>query len=242
MKVITQTLADYITSVGLLLKPRYLKYVFITGLISLVFYSLMFYLATLFGGWVGGIVDNRLADNRFFDSLVFLSKYGSIIAIVAVLALFFKHIVLVLSGPVMGPLSEAIESERRGHKVTTKFDAAYSLLRGVRIALRNVSKELGMTLVLVVIGLIIPPLAVVTTPLIFLIQAYYTGFGSLDFYCERRYDYKEAVQFVRKRRLLATANGAVFLALFFIPVIGAFIATSMSTSAATLSLLREESV
>ncbi|HFB99615.1 MAG TPA: hypothetical protein ENJ53_02310 [Phaeodactylibacter sp.] len=49
--------------------------------------------------------------------------------------------------------------------------------------------------------------------LIFLIQAYYAGFGNLDYTLEGHYSVRESNRFVKEHRWLAIGNGTMFLLL-----------------------------
>ena len=55
----------------------------------------------------------------------------------------------------------------------------------------------------------------------------------MDFFLERHYDVKGSAQFVRKYGGAAVANGAIFLLILLIPVIGLILAPFMATIAAT---------
>jgi CysZ protein len=110
------------------------------------------------------------------------------------------------------------------------------LWRGIRINLRNLGWELVITIPLLILGLI-PVVNFVTTPLAFLVQAYYAGFGNMDYTLERHYKYRESVNFVKKNRGLAIGNGIVFMGCLLIPVIGIIIVLPLSATAASVVTL-----
>ena len=66
-----------------------------------------------------------------------------------------------------------------------------------------------------------------------LLQAYYAGFGNMDFFLERHYGVKGSASFVRRYNGAAFANGVIFLLILLIPVIGLVLAPFMATIAAT---------
>jgi CysZ protein len=114
-------------------------------------------------------------------------------------------------------------------------------MRSLRLSVRNLIYELMITLPLLILSLI-PGVNLVTAVLIFLVQAYYSGFGNMDYTLERHFAYRESVSFVKKSRGYAIGNGIVFTALTFIPVIGIILVLPISVTAAsktTLELLRE---
>jgi CysZ protein len=83
----------------------------------------------------------------------------------------------------------------------------------------------------------------VTTPLLFLVQAYYAGFGNMDYTLERHYEYRDSVSFIKKNKGYAIGNGIVFMAMLLIPVIGIILVLPVAVTAAsktTLKLLKEQ--
>jgi CysZ protein len=108
------------------------------------------------------------------------------------------------------------------------------LVRGIRVSLRNILRELLLTLIVLVISGLLPFLAIFGGPVIFAIQAYYAGFGNMDFTLERHLGVRGSVRFVRNHKGLAIGNGAVFVLLLMIPVVGLFLAPGLSTVASTI--------
>ncbi|HHS95342.1 MAG TPA: EI24 domain-containing protein [Phaeodactylibacter sp.] len=137
----------------------------------------------------------------------------------------------------MTPLSQKIEQQLLGQIGTDNgfqlSKAIKEIIRGLRISLRNIFFEIMWTAPLFILGLI-PALSFFTTILMFLIQAYYAGFGNMDYTLERHLDVKESIRFVRKNRGLAIGLGTVFL-LLLSTGIGFLVAPPLATAAATLS-------
>jgi CysZ protein len=88
------------------------------------------------------------------------------------------------------------------------------LIRGLRLAIRNIIRELFFTILLFLVGLI-PLFSPFVSIAIFILQAYYAGFGNMDFTLERHFNVKGSVRFVRQHRGIAIGNGAFFLLLLF---------------------------
>lgn len=236
-------LSSYLRVPAATFKYRLLRYHLITGLVSLVVGIVL-----VFGSWSYGDDAGRWLTHFMPQSestLVsgigtWIGRFGTLVLAIVL----YKYIVLISVSPIMSPLSERIElyHEAADHKARPLSLAQWAadIARGVRIALRNIVRELGITFFLILISFV-PGLAVVTAPLIFLVQAYYAGFGNMDYYLERHTGVKAAATYVREHKWLAIGNGAVFLLLLAIPFVGFFIAPALGATAATLAILQEDS-
>ena len=97
--------------------------------------------------------------------------------------------------------------------------------------------ELLITIPLLILSLV-PVLNIITTVLIFLVQAYYAGFGNMDYTLERHYGYSESIQFVKKNKGVAIGNGIIFIIMLIIPVIGVILVLPLSVTASTTETIR----
>lgn len=203
-----------------------------------------------------GVSAYGLSDNigRFISSIwpwdfgketfTSISTFIGAIVIIAIGLILYKHIIMALSAPFMSPVSEEIEThltgiEKHQHRNTT---FGQQLWRGIRINLRNLGKELLITIPILMLKFI-PVINIFSTILLFLVQAYYAGFGNMDYTLERHFKYGESVQFVRKYRGIAIGNGIVFILLLLVPIIGIILVLPLSVTAAslkTVTLLKEE--
>lgn len=157
--------------------------------------------------------------------------------------LAFKHIILALTAPFMGPISEKIEIHLTGVKsLDKKSSSSQLLMRGIRIAIRNLFRELILTIPILLLGLV-PLIGIFSAVLLFLMQAYFAGFGNMDYTLERHFNYKDSVNFVKRNRGAATGNGILFIAFLLIPVIGVILVLPLSVTAATsetVKLIQEQ--
>ena len=178
------------------------------------------------------------------ETFTSISTFIGAIVIIAIGLILYKHIIMALSAPFMSPVSEEIEThltgiEKHQHRNTT---FGQQLWRGIRINLRNLGKELLITIPILMLKFI-PVINIFSTVLLFLVQAYYAGFGNMDYTLERHFKYGESVQFVRKYRGIAIGNGIVFILLLLVPIIGIILVLPLSVTAAslkTVTLLKEE--
>ncbi|WP_034042235.1 EI24 domain-containing protein [Wocania ichthyoenteri] len=155
--------------------------------------------------------------------------------IIALGLILYKHIIMALSAPFMSPVSEKIEAHLTGNQSHSHRNTSFlqQLLRGIRINIRNLFMEIGLTILILIISLI-PVIGWITSILLFIVQAYYAGFSNMDYTLERHYKYSKSVQFVRKHRGLAIGNGLVFMLFLFIPVIGVILVLPLSVTAASI--------
>ena len=168
-----------------------------------------------------------------------LSQVLSAVLILALGIMLFKHLLLVVVSPFMSPLSERVERYLKGDTTPpppfspSRF--AGDLIRGLRIALRNVFWELLFSLPFFLLSLL-PGIGLLGAVGLFLVQAYYAGFGSIDYTLERHFRVRDSVRFVRQNRGLALGNGSVFV-LLLSTGIGILIAPPLATIAATIETI-----
>lgn len=149
-----------------------------------------------------------------------------------------KHLILGLSAPFMGPISKKIEDHFTGGTIETKVSSSAVLLaRGIRISLRNLFRELILTIPILLLGLI-PVIGLFSAILLFLMQAYFAGFGNMDYTLERHYNYKQSIRFVKRNRAVATGNGIVFMLFLLVPFIGVLLVLPFSVTAATMETVK----
>ncbi len=244
IKNILSAIRAYVGSFRLLSQLKLWKYFAIPIIISLI-------TATIIGFTAYGLSDNIgtfLAKIWIWDwgkeaFTTFTSVIGAIFVLVIGLILY-KHIVLALSAPFMSAVSEKIEIHINGdlkhqHRKTTFQE---QLWRGIRINIRNLGKELLITIPILLLKFI-PVVNIFSTILLFLVQAYYAGFGNMDYTLERHFNYKDSISFVSKNKGTSIGNGIVFMLCLLIPVLGIIIVLPLSVTAAsvkTVTLLNQE--
>ncbi len=159
--------------------------------------------------------------------------FGGLLVILIGFVLY-KHIIMALSAPFMSPVSEKIELHLLGDKHQHR-DTSFQqqLWRGIRINVRNLFMELWLTIIILIISFI-PIIGWITSLLLFVVQAYYAGFGNMDYTLERHFKYKDSLNFVRKYRGIAIGNGVVFMLFLLIPVIGIILVLPLSVTAASI--------
>ncbi|WP_299223730.1 EI24 domain-containing protein [uncultured Psychroserpens sp.] len=244
IKNIFKGIQAYSGALSLISKLKLWKYFFIPIAISVI-------TAIIIGLSAYGLSDNI---GRFIakiwvwdfgkETFTAISTLIGAIVVLAIGLILYKHIIMALSAPFMSPVSEKIEAHLMGKESHEHRNTSFKeqLWRGIRINMRNLAKELLITIPILLLKLI-PIVNIFSTVLLFLIQAYYAGFGNMDYTLERHFKYRDSIQFVRKHKGIAIGNGIVFILFLLIPVIGVILVLPMSVTAAslkTVSLLKEE--
>lgn len=231
--------SDYFGALRFVVEHRLYSYLVLSGFISLaigaVIFGVSYGLADDIGGLLAGLYPFEWGSGYITTFFEYVS--GGFVVVIGFF--LFKYILLICVSPFMGPLSAKVESILSGKVDDSTFSikkVSYELMRGIRISIRNASREILITLFLITLGLI-PLLTIFVAPLIFLVQSYYAGFGNFDYYLERRANVNQSVAYVKKNRWMAIGNGAAFLLLLLIPIAGLFFAPVLGTVAATRSAL-----
>nr|WP_321245332.1 EI24 domain-containing protein [uncultured Psychroserpens sp.] len=246
IKNILKGIQAYTGALALISKLKLWKYFFIPIIISIVTASLIALSAYGLSDNIGNFIAKVWPWDFGKDTFTWISTFIGVIVVVAIGLILYKHIIMALSAPFMSPVSEKIEAhltgvERHNHRNTSFKE---QLWRGIRINIRNLAKELLITLPLLLLKFI-PVVNIFSTILLFLVQAYYAGFGNMDYTLERHFKYRESVQFIRKNRGIAIGNGLIFILFLIIPVIGVILVLPMSVTAAsikTVELLKKDNL
>lgn len=234
----------YFGAFGLLSKLGLWKYFGVPILISVLTGVFFIGMAYLFSGSLGGFIAKVWVWDWGSETFTIVSKWIAGLLIIAVGLVFYKHIVMALSAPFMSPVSEKVEAYILGKTNHKHRNSSFreQLVRGIRINGRNLVKELLFVIPLVFVSFI-PVIGIFATVLIFVIQAYYVGFGNMDYTMERHFKYRDSIVFVNKHRGLAIGNGIIFMLMLFIPVVGLIITLPVAVVAAsieTVKLLQKE--
>ncbi|SEK74081.1 CysZ protein [Aquimarina amphilecti] len=236
IKNIISGIKAYFGGFALISKLGLWKYFAIPILISVLTGILFMTLAWFLSDPLGSVIAKAWVWDWGSETFAVISKYFSILLILALGLVLYKHIVMALSAPFMSPVSEKVEAHLLGDKHANHEHRNTSfrqqLMRGIRINVRNLFRELLFIIPLLILS-IIPVIGILATILIFAVQAYYVGFGNIDYTMERHFKYKDSIEFVRKNRGMAIGNGIVFMLMLFIPIIGFIITLPISVVAAS---------
>lgn len=239
IKHIFSGIRAYFGAFGLISKLKLWKYFAIPMGISVVTAIVVFGSAYGLSDNIGGFISKIWIWDWGHDIFTTISNFigGLIIAVIGLI--LFKHIIMALSAPFMSPVSEKIEIYLTGTLSYSQRDTSFTqqLYRGIRINVRNLIRELLITVPILILKFI-PVINIFSTILLFLVQSYYAGFGNLDYTLERHFSYRKSIQFVRKHRGLAIGNGIVFMLFLIIPIVGIILVLPLSVTAATVKAIQ----
>lgn len=239
IKNILKGIKSYAGTFKLISKLKLWKYFFIPIGISIVTACLIGFLAYTLSDTIGSFLSRIWIWEFGKEIFTYITNIIGGFLIVAIGLVLYKHIIMALSAPFMSPVSEKIEAhitgiEQHNHRNTSFKE---QLWRGIRINLRNLSKELLLTVLFLLLSLI-PVIGIFATVLLFLTQAFYAGFGNMDYTLERHFQYKDSIQFVKKNRGIAIGNGIVFMLFLLLPVVGIILVLPLSVTAASVNTVQ----
>lgn len=247
LKEIIISIQSYAEAHRFIKKHRLWKWIIIPGLI----YSILFIAGIiLFWNTSNMAIEFILLKtgvkswlDRMQESwLNFLFILGQIVLRLVLLLFYFslfKFLFLIIGSPVFAYLSEKTESIIEGRNFPFNFKQLMKdIVRGVRIALRNLLWQTVYVLSIFILSFI--PLVGWVSPLIaLLVECYYFGFSMLDYSSERnKLSASQSIEFIGRHKGLAVGNGLVFYLMHMIPILGWLLAPSYAVIAATLSLLK----
>lgn len=167
-----------------------------------------------------------------------LETLSSILLVVFLLVGFvisFRTVTYIVLSPMMSALARKVErivTDGQCSERNPRFSIVREIWRGFRINTRNLVREAIIGIVLSLFALI-PGLAILAGPAFIIVQAYYIGFGSLDYYLEKYYDIKESVNIAFKSKYWLTGIGAAYLLTVLLPFVGIFLAPSLAVVSST---------
>lgn len=227
---------SYFEALGQLGKLKLLRYFLLSGLISLAIGSGVVYLSVSFADDLSALLEQYYPWDTGKGLIDTLGDWLGGILMTVVGLFVLKYVLLIVMAPIMSYMSERIEARLNPNYEAKPLSLAgmtKDFMRSLAVNIRNIAKELILTTILLLLSFI-PGAAVVTTPLIFLIQAYYAGFGLLDYYLERHYNVGESIRYVQAHRIDAIGLGSIYVLLLLIPVLGLISAPILGTAAATI--------
>lgn len=210
------------------------KFFVIPMLISFLVFSMILVVSFSLSSSIGSYIASFWSWDFGQETIHAISRFFGGLLIIIFGFISFKYIIMALSAPFMGPISKIIEDDINGVVSQVKTSTPSGLLmRGIRISLRNLLRELVLSIPILLFGLI-PVVGFFSVVMLFLMQAYFAGFGNMDYTLERHFSYQKSVFFVKKNKGIAMGNGIVFMLFLLIPFFGVILVHPLSVTAATI--------
>lgn len=197
----------------------------------------MFYATRGLAVWVDGKVQLPI---QWLDLAVTWAT-GILGFVVMILGFLFlhKHIVIVILSPFLSRISETIVRAELGPQPDSVVSKGGTLQRSLIINTRSVLLEIGLSLLLIALGFVIPVLSPFTSLTVVLVEARFVGNGLMDFPLEYRgFSVCESVTWSRRHKATATGIGSGYLLLMLVPVVGWMFAPTFGVVAGTLASLK----
>ena len=235
IKGILKGIQGYFNSFSLMTKLKLWKYFFVPILISIITATSIGFLAYGISDDIGAFISKIWVWELGKETFGSVSTFLGAVIVLALGLIVYKHIIMAFSAPFMSPVSEKIEAYLSGDNQHQhrKTNFTEQLVRGIRMNIRNLAKELLVTIPLLLLKFI-PGVNIISTAILFLTQAYYAGIGNMDYTLERHYNYRDSISFVKNHRGLAIGNGIVFMLFLLIPILGVILVLPFSVTAASI--------
>lgn len=249
LKEIIIAISAYGKAHSLIIKHKLWKWIILPGVLYMLLFGAGFYFffvslkQVVSEKIIVGLGIRQWLEQSDSGLLNFVFSFtGLVIWIVGALVYFslIKYLWLILGSPVFSWLSEKTEALVNGKAYSFSFSNFISdILRGIRIALRNLLWQTVYLIALFIIALL--PVAGWAVPIfVLIIEAYYFGFSMLDYSFERRRgDMGNSIRYIGSHKGLAIGNGMVFYMVHLIPVAGWVLAPAYAVIAATLTVVEE---
>lgn len=221
----------YRKATALIFKRRYAKYLIFPLLLNIVILWLgldfVADAAKSLQEYILGLLN--LKEGAFWGADYLASGMEGIVSTL-IYVLFFilfiyfgGYIIVIILSPVFSFVAENTEKDMNPNFREYPFSMSQLIKdvgRGIRIALRNMSIETGIMILVLILGFI-PIIGWLGPVFMFFFSAYFFGFSYMDYTMERqRLSVGQSVRLMRKYKWTAVTNGAVFSLFLLIPYCG----------------------
>lgn len=217
---------------GFFIVPAIINLLIFIG-IGILAYQYSGQLITYFSSLFEIDTDSTLnAITQFFLSLLIRT------IVVIIYLKMYRYTILILMAPVLAIMAQRINSKTTDEHEPFRFKKMIAdATRGIGIALKNILRELALTILILLLALIVPIFSPFAPPLIFIIESYYYGFSMIDYFNELEgLSAKESRDMIWSHKGMALGNGAMFNILLLIPVLGVMTSPLLALTASHLSL------
>ena len=231
-------LKAYLEAYRVISRLKLWRFFMIPMLISVVVFLSVVLVSISFSEVIGLYISSLWSWDFGKETINTVSMILGGIILISIGLILFKHLVMILSAPFMGPISKKIEDDFIGVTSQVQVSSPLTLMfRSLKISSRNLFRELLFSIPILLLGLI-PFIGFFSLIFLFLMQAYFAGFGNMDYTLERHFSYQKSIQFVKKNKGIAIGNGLVFMLFLLIPFVGIIFIIPFSVTSATIATVK----
>ena len=231
-------LKAYLEAYRVISRLKLWRFFMIPMLISVVVFLSVVLVSISFSEVIGLYISSFWSWDFGKETINTVSMILGGITLISTGLILFKHLVMILSAPFMGPISKKIEDDFIGVTSQVQVSSPLTLMfRSVKISSRNLFRELLFSIPILLLG-IIPFIGFFSLIFLFLMQAYFAGFGNMDYTLERHFSYQKSIQFVKENKGIAIGNGLVFILFLLIPFVGIIFIIPFSVTSATIATVK----
>ncbi len=235
-------LTSYLKALRLIWANHLVRYLLIPAILNIIVVVAFIFSGVGIGDWINGSIERSVENmNGWIHAGMVAIKIILPIIFFALFIFIGGTIVNILMSPIYTLLSEKTETILTGKEFPFDMKQTFrDVWRAIRIAIRNTAKQLILIALCLLLNFIPVVGSVVSIILIFIINAYYFGYGFMDYTYERwRLSPKDSRKETHKIKFVTFAIGAVYSLPLYL-ICGSFIAAfigGVSTVAATISQL-----
>lgn len=242
MNQVTFGLKAYLKALRLIWANHLVRYLLIPAILNIIVVVAFIFSGVGIGDWIYSFIERSTENmNGWIHAGMVAIKIILPIIFFALFIFIGGTIVNILMSPIYTLLSEKTETILTGKEFPFDMKQTFrDVWRAIRIAIRNTAKQLILIALCLLLNFIPVVGSVVSIILIFIINAYYFGYGFMDYTYERwRLSPKDSRKETHKIKFVTFAIGAVYSLPLYL-ICGSFIAAfigGVSTVAATISQL-----
>ena len=171
--------AAYIKAIRLIRANKLTRYLLIPAILNIIVVVAFIFSGVGIGDWINGIIERSTENmNGWIHAGMVAIKIILPIVFFALFIFIGGTIVNILMSPIYTFLSEKTETILTGKEFPFDMKQTFrDVWRALRIAIRNTAKQLVLTALCLLLNFIPVAGSVASLVLIFIINAYYFGFG-----------------------------------------------------------------
>lgn len=237
------SLKSYIRAHDIIFKNKLWPYLLIPGIMSVVYIFVLLLLSKIYLADISAyVMEHWIPEFMKGSYMSFITQVILWFAFVLTALISYKHVVMVIFSPLLATLSQVVEQIVYNNPAPAfSWNQFFKdIIRGLVINIRIIFMTILLSIPAWII-VFIPIVGAIISPLLLLwIQAYYGGFGLVDYTLERKmYPVNKSVLFVHSHKSAVTSLGLWFTLLMMIPIIGWIAAPAYGTVAGTLVSLEK---